>query len=324
MAAAAAVVLLAGATTTGVQHLRSDVIDPARAAEAFASEGAFALGRDLYIGDQHLRWPESVKAIYYTSAGIVVRSGGSSDTNEGESHYELVTPTGERTRINVDVGVGDRIAGFEPDSSRFAYATQDDGRLEVVVRDVVADRELARVTVLDHPVETGWEAPPASIDGDLVWVRTDPGWTEVNWRTGEVRRVPGTEDTYELQNGRYAVQRGEVWEVRAMADRSLVGEVHLNKGWYAFFSPDGSLMRSFPNDTRSHDETPPAWVHDVASGIRFKHAGAGYDIGWTPDGHLMVLDGHEVRTCEPMAELCTVRAFDGDGTVRLGGSPYES
>ena len=177
--------------TAGVHRLRADdEIDPVHAAEAFASEGAFAVGRELYVGELQIRWPEAVKAIYYTSAGVVVRSGGSSDTSVGQSHYELVTPTGERS--TVDVNMGSRIAGFEPDSTRFAYATQDDGRLEVVVHDVVTDEELARITVLDHPVETGWEAPKVSIDGDLVWVQTYPtGWIEVNWRTGEQPGRPG-------------------------------------------------------------------------------------------------------------------------------------
>ena len=323
-ATVAAVVVVGGAT--GAHRLRADDrIDPAHAAEDFASQGAFAVGRDLYVGDQKIRWPEAVKALYYTSAGVVVRSGDSSHTNEGPSHYELVTPTGGRSTI--DVHMGNRIAGFEPDSTRFAYATQDDGQLEVVVHDAVSDRELARITVLDHTVDSGWEAPPVSIDGDLVWVRNFPvGWTEVNWRTGELHVVPDTSDTFELQNGRYAVQRGNDWVIRAMADQTVVGEVHLQKGWYAFFSPDGSLMRSFPNDVRGvdDDETPSAYVHDVATDTSVEYPDAGYQLGWTPDGHLLILAGHTVRVCEAMSGACTVRAFDGSGDVKLGGAPYEA
>jgi hypothetical protein len=320
--AVAAMVVVAGSATGAHRFRADDSIDPTRAAEAFASEGAFAVGRDLYIGDQQLRWPEAIKALYYTSAGVVVRSGDSEDTGDGISTYTLVSPTGEKSLVHADSS--DRIPGFEPDSTNFAYSDQSTGQLVVVVHDVVTDRELARVTVLDHHVETGWDAPPVSIDGDVVWVRTDEGWTQVNWRTGDVRQVPDTEDTYELQNGRYAVQRGNVWEIRSMADRSLVGEVRMLRGWYAFFSPDGRFMRSFPNDTRNTDERPDSYVHDVAGGTRFNHADAGYDIGWTPDGHLLVLDGQTVRTCDPMSDACTVRAFDGTGSVKLGGAPYEA
>ena len=323
-AVAAALALVCAGTTVGLHRLRaSDEPEPAQAAAAFARQGAYAVGRDLHVGDVVLRWPEAVKALYYTSAGVVVRSGSASDP-EGPSRYELVTPTGERSTI--DVQMGDRIAGFEPDSSRFAYATQDDGQLEVVVHDAVTDQQLARITVLDHRVDSGWEAPPVSIDGDLVWVRNYPtGSIEVNWRTGSVREVPDTADTFEMQNGRYAVQRGDVWEIRSMADQSTVGEVRMLEGWYAFFSPDGRLMRSFPNGTKNPSPSPDSYVHDVASGTRFKHADAGYEIGWTPDGHLMILSGDTVRVCEPMSDACTVEAFDpGAGTVRLGGAPYES
>ena len=136
--------------------------------------------------------------------------------------------------------------------------------------------------------------------------------------------MPDTDDTFELQNGRYAVQRGNVWEIRSMADDSTVGEVTMLKGWYAFFSPDGRFMRSFPNDVKEIDETPSAYVHDVAAGTTFEYADAGYDLGWTPDGHVLILAGDTVRVCEPMSGACTVQAFDDTGTVRLGGEPYES
>ena len=96
------------------------------------------------------------------------------------------------------------------------------------------------------------------------------------------------------------------------------------EGWYAFFSPDGRLMHSFPNDVKEYDETPSAYVHDVASGTSFEYPDDGDDIGWTPDGHLLMLVGDTVRVCEAMSGACTVRAFDGSGSVKLGGAPYES
>ena len=297
-------------------------VDAAQAADDFASQGAFAIGRDLYVGEQHLRWDESIKSIYYTSAGVVVRSGGSSDPDEGASTFTLVTPTGERSPVTVTLG--DRVPGFEPDSSRFAYAIQDEGRLEVVVHDVVTDRELARVTVRNQPVETGWAAPPVSIDGDVVWVRTGSAWDEVNWRTGAVRPVPDTQDTYEIQNGHYAVQRGHVWEIRSTADESTVGEVDLPRGWYAFFSPDGRAMWAFPNAVRD-PVSPHPLVYDVASGERHEHADLGFELGWTPDGHLLWSHGGSVSVCEPLTDACEERWTDlGTGEPRLGGRPYGS
>ena len=173
-AAAIAAVAVVASGTAGVHRLRAeDEIDPAHAADDFASQGAFAVGHELYLGDLSIHWDDSIKALYYTAAGVVVRSGDSEDTNDGISTYTLVTPTGERSLVHA--ASSDRIPGFEPDGDNFAYADQSDGHLDVVVHDVVTDRELARITVLDHPVESGWDAPPVSIDGDLVWVRDRPG-----------------------------------------------------------------------------------------------------------------------------------------------------
>ena len=297
---AAVLVLGGGAVVVNRQLDDTRVIDPEVAAAAYASDGAFAVGRDLYVGEEHFRWDEPIRAIYYTSAGVVVRSGETPNPGDGgRSSYELVTPTGERSEIHA--AMSNRIAGFEPDSTHFAYATQDDGRLEVVVQDAVTDEEIARVTVLDRTGRVRLGAPPVSIDGDLVWVRTDDGWSAVDWRTGTVHPVPGTRHTYEIQNGRYAVQRGRVWNIRSTATEQSVGLVTLRKGWYAFFSPDGRFMRSFPNEEESTDDIL-AIVHDVATDESRELPGVESDIGWTPDGHLLLLDGDTVSICEAMAD----------------------
>jgi hypothetical protein len=304
---------------------RTSVIDPDVAAAEYASDGAFAVGRDLYLGEEHFRWDEPIKAIYYTSAGVVVRSGDTADTDaSGPSNYELVTPTGERSEI--DVRMGDRVAGFEPDSTRLAYAapTDDPRRWDIVVHDVVTDRELARETVDGSFTWGGWEAPPVAIDGDLVWAHFDGEWVQVDWRTGETAPVPDSADTFEVANGRYAVERGHVWEVRSMGDGTTVGHVTLRKGWYAFFSPDARFMRSFPNGQESKDGIT-AITHEVASGSTRELPGVSSDLGWTPDGHLLVLDGDTVSICEATTDVCEERTYDlGSGDVKLGGNPYES
>jgi hypothetical protein len=323
--AAAVLVLSGGAAVVNDRLQGTRGIDPEVAAAAYASDGAFAVGRDLYLGEEHFRWDEPIKAIYYTSAGVVVRSGDTPITDaDGPSNYELVTPTGERSEI--DVRMGDRVAGFEPDSTRLAYAapTGDPRRWEVVVHDVVTDRELARVTVDGRFTWGGWEAPPVAIDGDLVWAHFDGEWTQVDWRTGEVLPVPDSADTSEVANGRYAVERGRVWEVRSMSDGATVGQVTLRKGWYAFFSPDGRFMRSFPNREESTDGIL-AMVHEVGTDTSRELPGVAYDLGWTPDGHLLVLHGDTVSICEVTSDACEERTYDlGSGTVKLGGNPYES
>jgi hypothetical protein len=191
------------------------------------------------------------------------------------------------------------------------------------VHDAASDEELARVTVEGTFTWGGWEAPPVAIDGDHVWVHFDGHWTDVDWRTGDARDVPATDRTYELANGRYAVQRDDVWEVRSWSDRSLLGSVDLPRGWYAFFSPDGRYLRAFPNET-----SPAHWVprvYDTATGSGRMVPDAGDDFGWTPAGDLLVVADGELKVCPPPGSECATRPFDRDtGDLRIGGNPYES
>lgn len=274
--------------------------------------GAVAVGRDVYVGDAHVRWSADVTAMYYNSEGVVVRSNGD---------YSLIRADGETSAISVDIP--DRIPGFEPDSTRFAYARASGSVWEIVVHDAATDRELARVAVPGRATWGGWEAPPVAIDGDVVWVHLDDGWVEADWRTGAYRQVAGTRRTYELANGRYAVQTGHTWSVRDMANSDVVGSVDLRRGWYAFFSPDGRFMRSFPNE-----EEPARWspeVHDPATGTTVVVDDPGEDFGWTPGGDLLVVDGDELRVCAAMSGDCRSRTFPrGSGDLRIGGNPYES
>ena len=95
--------------TEGSDRLPGDLViaDPAGAADAFQDQGAFAVGRDLHIGPNRFAWKEAIKAIYYTSAGVVVRSGENDDPDEGGSNYTLVTLTGEPS--DIDVGLDDQV-----------------------------------------------------------------------------------------------------------------------------------------------------------------------------------------------------------------------
>jgi hypothetical protein len=287
------------------------LIDPARIAP-FEAWGAVAVGQDVYVGDAHVHWDAKITAMYYTSEGVVVRSSG---------RYSLVRADGETTPISVDIP--DRVPGFEPDSTRFAYARPSGSAWVAVVHDAATDEELAQVAVPGQFTWSGWAAPPVSIDGDVVWLHLDDGWTEVNWRTGDYRRVPGTRQTFELANGRYAVQSGRSWQVRSMSDSALVGTVDLPRGWYAFFSPDGRFLRSFPNEGSPEEWSPR--VYDVAAGTTLVVDDPGEDFGWTPSGDRLVVDDDELRVCAPTTDECRSRPFDrGSGELRIGGNPYES
>jgi hypothetical protein len=50
------------------------------------------------------------------------------------------------------------------------------------------------------------------------------------------------------------------------------------------------------------------------------------DVGWTPEGNVMRLEGDTVSVCSPMVEAdCSSTTFSREGgTVRMGGEPYGS
>ena len=99
-----------------------------------------------------------------------------------------------------------------------------------------------------------------------------------------------------------------------MADDTTLGEVTMLKGWYAFFSPDGGLMNSFPNDVTEVRETWPAYVHDVASGTSFEFPTEETTSAGRPTGTCSFLAGDTVRVSKP----CRVPAPCGLRRLRLG------
>lgn len=328
---ASAAVLAAGALAR-LHDGRSadDYVAVAYSAEAYAEQGAIAVDRKLYVAGKHIPFDEAVKSFYYTSAGVVVRSGKSPWTDHSDvDHYTLVRPDGSRK--SVDLKTSDRVVGTEPDSPNLAYMDKSGDRFDVVVVDVDRGKEIAR-----HPVEVdgewgGWEAPPAAIDGDLVWVRFGGDATEVNWRTGQVRQVPGSGRVYEIANGYYADWRKSEWILRRMKDGVEVSRFAATEDIYAFFSPDGRWMKVWDQDDGQGDKSKPTYLFDVVGGQRHSlpDGVSTSDFGWTPGGDLLVLDKNgAVRICAPATGRCTDTGMDfevgQDTVIKLGGNPYES
>ena len=305
------------------------IADTAHAAASYASEGAYAIGDELVVGDNRFEWHEPIKALHYTSAGVVIQSGSNGDRDTGRSHYALVTPTGEWSTI--DVTLDDQIVGFETSSTRFAYAEPAPGGMyDLVVHDAASDEEEARTSLEISSQNSGWRAPPVAIHGDVVWVRSDDGWLQWAWRSGGVTPVPGTTETFQIAGGRYAdwVDR-ERWLIRSIDTTDIVRELDLRDGWYGFFSPDGDYMRAFPNEKRSEDsvdfeffsiETGKAWRLENVVQTHER-----VELGWSPDGHVLQLLDDTLSLCDPDTGACTVQETAVDsGTVRLGGEPYGS
>ncbi len=184
-AVAAVLVLIGGGIATALTISGTDRAQDPLPTGSFGSTGAFSVGQRLYLGGREIAWDEPIKALYYTSAGVVVRSGEEEFTDSaGPSHYTLVAPDGEQTPV--EINAGDRILGFEPDSTHVAYAEPDGKAWDVVVQDVVTGEELSRSSVTGTFTWGGWEAPPVALDGDWVWVHFDDGWLEVGWSSERI------------------------------------------------------------------------------------------------------------------------------------------
>jgi hypothetical protein len=295
----------------------------------FDDLGALAVDSQLYVAGEHVPLRGAVKSFLSTADGVVVRSGTSPWTDDPDvDHYTLVSSDGGRTQV--DLTTNDRVVATEPDSRHLAYAAANGDRWDVVVMDLQTGNELSRTTVDGTFTWGGWEAPPVALDGDRVWAHFDGGWTEVDWRTGSTREVPGTQRVYEVANGHYAVQGADgTWTIRSVETGEQLARVRLPKGWYGTFSPDGSKMKFYDQDDGmpGAERTLP-FVYDVATGERTTIDGYAWDYGWTPGGDLLTIDDGDVKTCALPGGQCVPTGLSvevgQDSTVKLGGNSYES
>jgi hypothetical protein len=336
--AAAVLVVVAGSVVVGNQ-LRGPA-EPEPVTGSYAELGALAVDGELYVAGRHVALDEPITSLHYTSEGVVVRSATSPD----DDRYTLVR--GDGSVEPLDLGVGDGLVATEPDSPRLAsVAPAGKDRWDVVVTDVDSGEEVARHTVdASFPRGLRWSAPPVALAGDLVWVYFDGGWTEVDWRSGQVRGVPGAEQAFQVGGGRYAEQGSEAvpwtlraredlpWTLRAMEDGHVLARLVLDEEAYGSFSPDGRYFRVWDMTAAFGNEVEP-YVYDLETGQRspvpegHSPVSKGDDLGWTPDGHLLALTGDgAVQTCavgEGCEDTGLVVDLDFDSEVRLGGGLFE-
>jgi len=328
--AAAAVLGVVGAGSVtayelsrGEEHVTR--LDPARA--AYLQGGAFAEGSTVHFGatdDYDVRIEEKVKALYYTSAGVVVRAGNTPWTDDpGPSHYSLVAPDGSITPLDLDLG--DRKPGTDPTTPYLAYGDPDGEGWAVVVRDVRTDDEVARVPVPGTFTWGGWEAPPVALSGDVVYVAMDGPTLAVNWRTGEITRPDRLpESSYpEIAGGHAASSREGRVSIFDIASGSDLVTIPVSGYGWAQLSPDGRYARVGVEEAPGAGESFD--VYDVATGRHASIDGAGGEFGWTPDGHLIQVTQAGVKTCDPISGDCEVTPIElGDGELKIGGNDYES
>ena len=332
--AAAAVLAVAGGTALVSEQLREPTEpEPLTATGSYTELGALAVDGELYVGGRHVPFEEPIKSLHYTSEGVVVRSGTSSGNDDGDQ-YALVR--GDGSTEELDLPADDGMVATEPDSTRLAFvAPAGRDRWDVVVTDVESGDEVARHTVdASFPRGFRWSAPPVALHGDLVWVHFGGGWTEVDWRSGAVRQVPGTEHVFEVAGGRYA-ERGSTdapWTIRAMEDGHVLTRLQLDEEAYGTFSPDGRYFRVWDMSRAFGVEVEP-YVHDIDTGQRspvpegHSPVSKGTDVGWTPDGDLLTMTGEGVvQTCAVGAECQDtglVVDLELDSEVLIGGGLFE-
>lgn len=305
-------------------------------APAYETYGAFSTGNTVYIGNHKVTFDEKIKAMYYTSEGVLVRMGKVAHTDaSGPSHYTLIRPDGSHKSIQLRMG--DRVVGTDPQSPNVAYAEPTGSRWSFVVIDLVTGNEVGRTIVDGQFTWGGWEAPPVTMAGDRMWALFDKGWMEYNWRTGATRLIPGTRNApLEAAHGRFATYNDvdqPDWLVKDFVTGKLVRRIQMdpvNNG--GTLSPDGRFVRlngewpGYNEEGKLVDPPGPSTFLTLETGKIVAIEGRNL-YGWTPGGNTLMVDADRDRltVCDPATGNCDRIDLEvGEGKIKLGGLPYES
>ncbi len=335
---ATAAVALVVAGTGGAVVLRDR--DGQTVAPAAAPTGPFAWAVDdtVYLGAaaHAVQMPEVAQTLYYTSAGILVRTNKDGSSDGGAPfHFELVTPDGTATKLGVTLG--EVVPSTDPGQPYLAWATNTNGRLQVVVHDVTTDQDVATVDVPGTTSTLGWKAPPVALSGDLVYVGTADRATIVNWRTGETSTTSllAANGIPDVAGGRTVVLPGHgradstANVVDVATGRDLL-DIAISKFDQVTLSPDGRfamVASEGPVDPQSQSQSQSTQVYDVDAGTHVSVAVSAYDVGWTPQDGLFSVHGDQLNVCDATTGDCrtsTVPKATGDGLIRYTGRVYES
>ena len=331
VAAAAAVVATVGAGTALLTGGDTDQLpsDDSRIADS-SSKGApadlgrvFSLGDTVYLdgGNTRVRTKEYVQAMYYTSAGLLLRTNKDGASDGGAPFHFALLDQGSVQQLGLTLG--EVVPSTDPRAPYLAYADVSDGRTtQVVVHDVTTDEEVARV---DLPGEVspggGWSAPPVALDGDLVYVGQEAAALVVNWRTGEVSDTDATGAYPVVQSGFAVDTDGNDTRVVDVE----TGEVAITVPGYASvkLSPTGRYA-TLAGETA----TDGFDVYDLRAGTKVSVNGQVWDFGWTGGDELYAVTGEGFVDCSPADGTCVRGPLpDGvrlDDRPRLPGQTYES
>lgn len=214
--------------------------------------------------------PTGVSSLSYSSEGVVA-------THENEdafAAYSLVASDGSVGEAAIEPVTDGAGSASAPDEPYLVVVRLIQGKVTVVVHDLAADREVARVAVADsaypgekyHQFQVSYAAGRAyvrELGGDTG---TNGPWYVVDWRSGEVRQAPELADAISVEGGR------------------------------AVLAPGG-------------DETAPREIVDLASGesvLDIPRQSAPVEVRLAPDGrHALVMTWLDGGTEVEMHELAT-------------------
>jgi hypothetical protein len=275
---------------------------------------------------------KAIKSLYYTSAGVVVRHGNNNYSDGGgPMRFSLVTPDGSVRPLAASFE--ETVPSTDPDEPYLAWAEKVDGVVDVVVLDVRDGSEAARVPVPGAKTWGGWEAPPVSLDGDLVYVGTDDVQRVVDWRTGEVSTSEDVEPGFpSVRDGHAVVYADNASSVVDVNDGTVIYAAGKNE--FLSMSPDGRYALSEDYDS----DGPRAQIVDLSTGAAVPLDIRGNGLGWAPDDAVFTLNGSKLTVCPAATGACTTTTVQlavvpgaGDGSdedfdddLRLGGMTYES
>ncbi len=314
LAASTAVAVIAVGVGVVRHREPSSTFDPVSPSGRLApSAGAISLEKTIYLdnGRVHADLPTKSAGVFYTSAGVLVRTSVTGHTDNGDPyHFVLVGPRGRTQQLGLEIGRDGLDA--VPDQPYLVRTEVHDGTVDVVVDDVSTDREVARVALPGHPTWRRYStAPPVSLDGDTAYVATAGTAYAVQWRTGKVtpNHVIGTE---------YGPVRGG-----RVVDGGRVLDVTTGKTLLHFSAANGRGVLSWDGryllDT--HGPEFGAYVYAVATGHRVELRKVSADT-WTPDGHVFATDEYTVT---PRLAICSLATDAVSGTpCRRRGRPGPS
>jgi hypothetical protein len=291
---------------------------------------AWAVDDTVYLGAdaRAVAMPEVAQTLYYTSAGILVRTNKTGFSDGGAPfHFELVNNDGTATKLGVTLG--DVVPSTDPTEPYLAWATMSGGKIQVVVHDVSTDRDVATVDVPGTFTWGGWDAPPVALSGDLVYVGNDDETAVVNWRTGASTTtavLPGSKMP-SVSGGRTVNLAGQggkqaTADIVDTATGRDVLDIPVGRFDQVTLAPDGRFAMVASDTQGSSFE-----VYDVDTGTHVSVQGSAYNVGWTPQDGLFGVQGDQLTLCDATTGDChatTVPKANGHALVRYGGRIYES